>query len=124
MLVVDDDPAILMLTRAKLEDAGFEVFTCSDALQASLMVQSERPNLLILDVVMPGMAGDRLAQAIAGSRHGESPTIVLHSSLDGEELEGAVSRAGALGAIRKSGDPRYFMFQLREMLNRRTAPPE
>lgn len=123
VLVVDDDPAILMLTRAKLEDGGFEVFTSPDPLEASLLVQRIRPTILVLDVRMPGLAGDRLAQALARAGHGRTLSVILHSGIDDSDLDQAVERAGALGAIRKSGDPRYFMFQLRRLLAQRPALP-
>ncbi len=57
ILVVDDDPNILRIIRFKLERAGFEVAIAGNATRALELIQSAPPDLILLDVMMPGMDG-------------------------------------------------------------------
>ena len=57
LLVVDDEPNIRELLSASLRYAGFEVATAADGQQALAMATSFRPDLLVLDVMMPGLDG-------------------------------------------------------------------
>ena len=76
LLVVDDEPNIRELLSASLRYAGFEVATASDGQQALALAESFRPDLLVLDVMMPGLDGfgvvRRLRQA---GRH--TPVLFL-----------------------------------------------
>lgn len=55
--VADDDPKMIRLVRRDLEQAGYRVVTATDGLAAIALVESEDPDLLLLDLVMPGMDG-------------------------------------------------------------------
>jgi two-component system OmpR family response regulator len=57
LLVVDDEPNIRELLSASLRYAGFEVATAADGQQALMLAESFRPDLLVLDVMMPGLDG-------------------------------------------------------------------
>ena len=57
LLVVDDEPNIRELLSASLRYAGFEVATAADGQQALTLAESFRPDLLVLDVMMPGLDG-------------------------------------------------------------------
>jgi len=57
VLVVDDEPGILKFLKVKLKSSGFEVLTASNGLDALELLQSEEPDMLVLDVVMPGIDG-------------------------------------------------------------------
>jgi len=56
ILVVDDEPEIVKLVRAYLERAGFSVVTAAEGQEALAVFRRERPNLVILDLNLPGMA--------------------------------------------------------------------
>src|SRR3954463_6939580 len=57
LLVVDDEPNIRELLSASLRYAGFEVAPAADGQQALTLAESFRPDLLVLDVMMPGLDG-------------------------------------------------------------------
>lgn len=57
ILVVDDDPEILDLTRTVLRDGGYQVLVASDGRKGVALAQSERPDLILLDINMPGLDG-------------------------------------------------------------------
>ena len=66
ILVVDDEPSIRRLLKVALTNRGFEVVEAEDGLQAIGMIAAEQPDLVVLDVMMPGLTGhqvhDRLRQ--------------------------------------------------------------
>ena len=76
LLVVDDEPNILELLAASLRFAGFEVQTASNGQQALAIAQSYRPDLLVLDVMMPEIDGFTVVRRLreAGMR---SPVVFL-----------------------------------------------
>ncbi len=76
LLVVDDEPNIRELLSASLRYAGFEVATAADGQQALALADSFRPDLLVLDVMMPGMDGFGVVRRLRQSgRH--TPVLFL-----------------------------------------------
>ena len=78
VLVIDDEPEMLNLVRFTLERAGYEVATCDNGRQAWDAIVKARPDLLILDVMLPGIDGYSLQIKISQdetTRH--IPIIVL-----------------------------------------------
>jgi two-component system, OmpR family, response regulator len=74
LLVVDDEPNILELLSASLRFAGFEVATATNGTDAMAVAQTFSPDLLLLDVMMPGMDGFELVRRLRGE---DSRTPVL-----------------------------------------------
>jgi CheY-like chemotaxis protein len=66
ILIADDDRGLVEMLRATLDDAGYEVVTAYSGLAAAGLIEREDFDLLILDVLMPGMSGDAVAQLLAG----------------------------------------------------------
>ena len=57
ILVVDDEPVVLEITKRKLEDSGYEVHTAGNGNEAFLRLKSKIPDLILLDIQMPEMNG-------------------------------------------------------------------
>lgn len=64
VLIVDDEPRLVRLVRANLEAEGYDVLTASEGGEALRLVDAERPDLVILDVMLPGIDGYELCQRI------------------------------------------------------------
>jgi CheY-like chemotaxis protein len=64
ILVVDDTPALLDVVRRCLEDEGYRVRTCLESRYAVQMAQEERPDVIMLDVVMPEVSGWEVLAAL------------------------------------------------------------
>src|SRR5712664_3142343 len=69
VLVVDDDPKILELVRAYLQRAGYAVVTAVDGEDALRKIEAHRPNLVVLDVMLPHVDGLVLARHLRVERH-------------------------------------------------------
>jgi two-component system alkaline phosphatase synthesis response regulator PhoP len=64
ILVVDDDPEIVALLSTRLERRGYKISTASDGTQALEIAKRELPDLVLLDVMMPGKSGWEVARAL------------------------------------------------------------
>jgi len=87
IVICDDEQDILNITQLILEDAGFTVIPVSDSLTVEAVVAAEKPELLLIDLWMPGLSGD---QVVASIRNNETlsdlPVIVISASRDGEKV--------------------------------------
>ena len=78
ILVVDDEQQLALAVKIRLQSVGYEVVTASDGQQGLELVEKERPDLVILDVLMPNMDGYSCLREInARFGRGKVPVIVL-----------------------------------------------
>ena len=99
ILIVDDDSRFLQTTRGLLESCGYEVVEHDTPFRTMEVVIGQRPDLVLLDVNMPGLSGDRLCSLLKAGRR--PPAVLLHSSNDEESLRRAVALCGADGYVCK-----------------------
>jgi twitching motility two-component system response regulator PilH len=78
ILVVDDSPTQLSMMRAPFEANGYQVITASDGEEALAMVESENPQLVVLDVIMPKLNGFQACRKMKTLRQ-DLPIILLTS---------------------------------------------
>lgn len=104
IVVVDDDESHLVSTRGILEEAGYHVIIFSGGLGATNFIRAHQPQLVLLDVNMPGLSGDRLSTIIRSNPATRSVPIVLYSSNDEDALRMKVRELGLDGYIAK-GSP-------------------
>lgn len=83
VLVADDEVHIVEFLALLLEDEGCRVLRAFDGIRAWELSEAHRPDLIISDVMMPGMTGVDLAKRIRAARNGSSPRIVLMSAVAG-----------------------------------------
>ncbi len=101
VLLVDDDPLSLQVSRACLESAGYIVTTRSESIGTSAVIFRERPDIVVLDVNMPGLRGDQLAEVVLRNGTAHRPALVLYSMLPEIELRDLAARCGAAGYLSK-----------------------
>ncbi len=94
ILAVDDDPEILTILGQTLSRAGYDVAAAEDGQTALSKVYSEAPDLLILDIKMPGMSGYEVIRRIRGTRRLANLPILVLTASETEERDKAL----ALGA--------------------------
>lgn len=87
ILVVDDDQTVLQLVKAHLTPNGYQVVTANDGSEGLNKVQSEQPDLIILDVQMPRMDGYTFVQEIKKQKSSRQiPIIVITAKEAMEEI--------------------------------------
>jgi signal transduction histidine kinase len=82
ILIVDDDPVVLSLMRASLEDAGFDVIEAADGEEAWSICAAHTPDLMVVDVVMPRMGGFELCRKLRQHDQWASTPILMMTGLD------------------------------------------
>jgi len=109
VMVVDDDATTLEVTSALLEERGYEVLKRESAIGTTLAILRDRPHVVLLDIQMPGLSGDKLVELVGPGKSRPTPVILLHSAAPRHELEALAKRCGAAGAVEKTGDPLEFI---------------
>lgn len=102
--VVDDSKVVLDLLRVVLTDAGWDVSTHSEVSGLELRLREWSPDVILLDVGMPGVGERGLRQRVILLRAATGAKVVLHSARELADLEQLGQRAGADGVFVKSGD--------------------
>jgi DNA-binding response OmpR family regulator len=124
ILVVDDEKHIVNLLRAYLEEAGYRVVTASDGRQALFAARHEKPDLVILDLMMPEMDGWEFTRRFR--QESDAPVIMLTARVeDVDKILGL--ELGADDYVTKPFSPREVVARVRAVLRRSIqtpAPPE
>src|SRR5207244_8505189 len=107
VLVVDDDERLREFVRVNLEMEGYAVREASGAEEALAAIEDTAPELVLLDVVMPGVDGWQMLQRMQ-ERHGSIPVIMFSGKVDERSLAEAADR-GARGFIGKPFDPQQLI---------------
>jgi two-component system alkaline phosphatase synthesis response regulator PhoP len=123
ILVVDDEQAILELVRYNLLREGFSVTTVEDGEKALEAVRAHPPNLIVLDLMLPGMDGLEVCRRLKqDSATREIPIVMLTAK--GEESDIVIGlELGADDYIPKPFSPRVLIARIRAVLRRRQAAP-
>lgn len=118
VLVVDDDRDIRDLVTFKLEQAGYEVRQAEDGLQALDAVRAWAPDLVVLDVMMPGLSGiDVVRELRADPASSATPVILLTAKAQEADVEtGFVT--GADDYVVKPFSPRELVSRVQAVLAR------
>ena len=115
ILVVEDEPEIARLARDYLEHAGFAVLTASDGAAGLALARTRRPDLLVLDLGLPGMDGLDVARSIR--RASDLPIVMLTARAD-EADKVAGLELGADDYVTKPFSPRELVARVRAVLRR------
>jgi CheY-like chemotaxis protein len=108
VLVVDDSEIAREVAALTLEEQGYQVVTMDSPLGFSNTLRKEQPDLVLMDISMPALQGDKLVE-LASRNVPAGCSIVLHSDRPEEELARLSAACGAKGFIRKTGDAREFL---------------
>jgi two-component system, OmpR family, alkaline phosphatase synthesis response regulator PhoP len=115
ILIVDDEPKIVKLARDYLERGGFQVLTAADGPAALAITKAEKPDLIVLDLNLPGMDGLDVCRRLR--RESDVPIIMLTARV--EETDRLIGlELGADDYIVKPFSPRELVARVRAVLRR------
>jgi CheY-like chemotaxis protein len=116
--VIDDNEVVLEVTRGVLEGAGYEVVTHDRSAGCVALLLHEKPDLLLMDVNMPGLGGDTIVSVLGKAAPSSETVVLLYSGLPPEVLKAKASAAGAHGFVHKSSDSFALVREVNRWLKR------
>jgi two-component system KDP operon response regulator KdpE len=119
VLAVDDEPGILRLLRRELSEQGFRVITASSGEEALRLAQEHRPDIVLLDVLLPGMSGLEVMRRLR--EQADAPVILLTArDTDSDKVRGL--EMGADDYVVKPFSPEEVGARIRAVLRRASGP--
>ncbi|HZT53908.1 MAG TPA: response regulator [Gaiellaceae bacterium] len=118
VLLVDDEASIRTICRVNLEGEGLRVVEAVSGAEALVQVRRHRPALVLLDVMMPGVDGWRVAEALARDPETRAVPVVFLSARAAAEDRLRAQELGAVGYVVKPFDPLSLAGTVREVLDR------
>jgi DNA-binding response OmpR family regulator len=120
VLVVDDDPTVSDVVRRYLEHAGLTVTLAADGVAALAAFERERPDLVVLDLMLPGVDGLEVCRRLRA--HGGDVPIVILTALGAEEDRVLGLELGADDYVTKPFSPRELALRVQSVLRRAGRP--
>jgi two-component system, OmpR family, phosphate regulon response regulator OmpR len=123
ILVVDDDALLRALLSRYLAGEGFRVTTAETAMDARDKLRAINPDMLVLDVMMPGESGLSLTESLRREQRHDMPVLLL-TARGAPEDRIAGFEAGADDYLGKPFEPRELLLRIRALLRRAPAPAQ
>jgi CheY-like chemotaxis protein len=125
IVVIDDSEISRSFVSQTLESAGYRVVSLESAVGSTNVIFREEPDLVLLDVNMPTLSGERLAEILRSNSRLQKCRILLYSGASQEELSKVVRACGADGYVSKQTHTDDLVSQIHEMLAQdRDAEPQ
>jgi DNA-binding response OmpR family regulator len=118
ILIVDDDQELIDGLRALLEKQGFRIIHAHDGHQGKQMIYNHKPDLVILDMMMPRMGGYPVLEHFRGKT--ETPPIIMITANEGSRHKAYAEYLGVIDYIRKP----FAMERLLEAVQKAFRTPE
>lgn len=118
ILLVDDEPDILDFLRYNLQKEGYQVFTANDGVEGLKTAEAARPDLVILDIMMPRMDGVELCRELRNRPEFANLLIIFLTARDEDYSQIAALDIGGDDYITKPIRPRVLLSRIKAMLRR------
>jgi DNA-binding response OmpR family regulator len=116
ILVVDDELDMLMAIKLRLEASGYDVVTATDGLEGLNMARKFKPDLIVLDVMLPKMNGYKVSRFLKFDEEYKHIPIVMLTALAGEEDRSTGIETGANAYISKPFETQELVDTIRQFL--------
>ncbi len=123
VLVVEDDPAARRLVSFALEQEGYEVLTASNGLEGLTKAQTERPEILVLDVMLPGLDGFEVCRRLRADTETAGVLVLMLSAKAQESDKTTGLKMGADDYLAKPADPLEVAARVKTLLQQKAASP-
>jgi DNA-binding response OmpR family regulator len=116
VLICDDEPYIVESVSYVVRKAGFDVLTAEDGEEALAAAHREKPDLVFLDIMMPGIAGDEVCRRLKADPSTKDTHVVILTARGQEEDERRAMEMGADEFMTKPFSPRKLRARILELL--------
>lgn len=123
VLIVDDDALARTVLARVLEGIGHKVTLHDSAFGTTALIQSEQPDVVVIDVNLPGLPGPQLVELASRRARGNpeaeaAPIFILYSGMDEAELRALGARSGTAGVLPKALSPRALASEFERIVAR------
>jgi DNA-binding response OmpR family regulator len=112
IVIVEDEAALADIYKTRLELLGYQCFVAHEGLEALASIERERPNLVLLDIMIPKLAGDRVLQIMRSTDWGKDIKVLIISNLNEADAPSDVRSQGIEGYAVKANLTNDQMDQL------------
>ena len=116
ILIADDDEDLRLLVQVTLENPAYRILTAVDGCQALDAVNQHRPDLLIIDWMMPGLNGCEAVTQLRQNPHTATMPVVMLTARDGLEAQEQMASLALAGYLVKPFSPLALIKKVREVL--------
>lgn len=117
VLIVDDSPAQVFSLKKLIENWGHEALTAENGAQALQIARQEQPNVILMDIVMPGMSGFQATRKLSKDKTTHNIPVIFVSKKDDETDLIWGMRQGATAFITKPVDPQELFAAISKAIN-------
>lgn len=117
ILIVDDEKDIYTVERIRLENLGYDVAGVSDAESVLDYLQKDRPDLILLDLLLPKMQGDELCKKLKSDEHFKDiPIILFTASTVRTDIARRIKEMGADDCVLKPFEPQELVSKIKKYI--------
>ena|SRR3990172_3296990 len=117
ILVTEDSPTVLEILKSVLEEEGYEVIAATDGQQALNLAKTDKPDLIVLDLMLPKIDGYKVCRILKFDEKYKNIPIIMLTARTKESDENLGKEVGADAYIRKPFQPEVIIDQIRKLLN-------
>lgn len=117
ILIIDDEPHIVLLLESRLKAEGYATLTATDGRAGFEVAKKEKPDLIILDLMLPRMDGYRVCGLLKRDTRYTSIPILMFTARAQEEDQRMGEEAGADAYLTKPFEPAVLLQKVRELLD-------
>jgi DNA-binding response OmpR family regulator len=97
IVIVEDEAALADIYKTRLELLGYQCFVAHEGLEALSLIERERPNLVLLDIMLPKLAGDQILKVMRATDWGKNIKVLVISNLNETDAPGDMREQGIEG---------------------------
>jgi len=102
LVIVEDNPALSEIYKIRMEILGYKCFVAQDGKVALEIIEREKPNLVLLDLMVPIVAGDQILETMRSSEWGKNIKVLIISNLNEADAPAGLRDKGIEGYVVKA----------------------
>jgi two-component system, OmpR family, alkaline phosphatase synthesis response regulator PhoP len=118
ILITEDSPTVLEILKSVLAEEGYEVIAASDGQQALNLAKTEKPDLMVLDLMLPKIDGYKVCRMLKFDEKYKDIPIIMLTARTNETDERLGKEVGADAYIKKPFQPEVVIDEIKKLLNR------
>ncbi len=121
ILVIEDNIAFLKMLKMRLESNGYRTLASQNGLEGLNLVRQEKPDLIICDLMLPGLDGHKITRMIKFDKNIQHIPMIMLTSRDLDEDMKLARKCGADAFVIKTEKPEVLINQIKELLQKSSS---